>query len=184
MTVAGCTIHGHAIVSDEDCIGDAEGRVPADLRNEADWARFQAALDRAAVTVLGRLGHAANPNPKRRNRLVLSSAIAGIERRRDAVWWNPAAASVEDALLEAAPGGGIAAVVGGRRVFDLFLAVGFDEFHLARAASVSLPHGNPVFSRISPRHGAEEILDAHGLAAGPAEWLDHAARVSLVAWKR
>ena len=83
-------IEGHAIVSDDDRIADANGETPAELRNDADWARFQTALDTAAVTVVGRLGHAAHPNTKGRSRLVLSSGAKGIERRADAWWWNPA----------------------------------------------------------------------------------------------
>src|SRR4051812_36675988 len=48
-------IHGYAIVSDNDCIADASGQTPDMLRNEADWAYFQAELNRSTVTVLGRL---------------------------------------------------------------------------------------------------------------------------------
>src|SRR5271169_3255695 len=40
-------IHGYAIVSDDDRIADASGGMPTTLRNEADWAYFQAELDRA-----------------------------------------------------------------------------------------------------------------------------------------
>ena len=127
-------IHGHAIVSADDCIAGPDGFTPPELRNDADWRRFQQALDQAAITVLGRRGHEANPNAKGRNRLVLSSAAHGAERRADAWWWNPADALLEDALRLAAPAGGIVAVPGGRQVFDLFLSLGFDEFHLARAA--------------------------------------------------
>ena len=126
-------IHGHAIVSADDKIAGPDGLTPASLRNEADWQRFQRALDDAAVTVLGRLGHEANPNAKGRNRLVLSSSAPGVERRADAWWWNPCRAPLEAALRQAAPGGGIVAVPGGRQVFDLFLDIGFDAFHLARA---------------------------------------------------
>ncbi len=137
-------IHGHAIVSADDKIAAADGLTPPALRNQADWRRFQQALDRAAVTVLGRLGHQANPNVKGRNRLVLSSSVDGVERRADTWWWNPADVPLEAALRQAAPGGGIVAVPGGRRVFDLFLDLGFDAFHLARAAAVRLPDGKPM----------------------------------------
>ena len=147
------------------------------LRNEADWARFQAALDRAAVTVLGRLAHEANPNPKDRNRLVLSSSARGVERRADGWWWNPAEASLADALVAAAPEGGIVAVPGGMRVFDYFLAVGFDEFHLARVAGGRIPDGIPLFSALQDGGSAEAILRAHGLAPDATEMLDPEAGV-------
>ncbi len=162
-------IHGHAIVSADGRIAAADGSVPAALRNEADWVRFQAALDAAAVTVLGRRGHEANRNDKGRNRLVLSSSARGIERRAEAWWWNPAAVPLADALARAAPGGGVAAVVGGRRVFDFFLAAGFDRFDLARAGDVLMPDGIPVFSAVAEGKAAEAILALHGLVAGAPE---------------
>ena len=177
-------IHGHAIVSADDRIADADGRVPAALHNDADWQRFQAALDAAAVTVLGRHGHERNPNPLGRNRLVLSSSAIGIERRNDAWWWNPAKASLKEALAKVAHGGGIIAVVGGRHVFDLFLAVGFDQFDLARAARVKIPGGIPIFSAILAGRSAEEVLAGNGLSTGDAESLDRAAGVTLSVWRR
>ena len=176
-------IHGHAIVSADDRIADRNGVTPASLRNEADWARFQASLDLAAVTVLGRLGHEANPNVKGRSRLVLSSSAKGIERRADAVWWNPAEALFDDALALAAPAGGIVAVPGGRRVFDLFLSIGFDECHLSRATGVTIPDGIPIFSEVLAGRSAADILAAHGLVADPVEVLDPVASVEFTRWR-
>ena len=40
-------IIGHAIVSADGMIADRNRRMPAALRNDADWRRFQAALDRS-----------------------------------------------------------------------------------------------------------------------------------------
>ena len=51
-------IIGHAVVSADGRIADRHRQMPAILRNDKDWLRFQAALDRAALVVLGRLGHA------------------------------------------------------------------------------------------------------------------------------
>ena len=45
-------IHGYAIVSDDDRIADARGVMPRALLNDADWAYFQAELDRADLVVL------------------------------------------------------------------------------------------------------------------------------------
>ncbi len=182
--IGGWRIHGHAIVSADDKIAGRDGLTPPSLRNQADWRRFQQALDQAAVTVLGRRGHEANANPKGRNRLVLSSSAHGVERRADAWWWNPAGASLEDALALAAPAGGIVAVPGGRQVFDLFLGAGFDEFHLARAASVRIPDGIPIFSKIAEGLSAEALLAAHGLVGDDTEVLDSAANVTLARWRR
>jgi dihydrofolate reductase len=176
-------IHGYAIVSADDRIAGADGRMPAELHNEADWALFQAALDRAAVTVIGRLGHALTPNNLGRNRLVLSSSAPGIERRPDATWWNPAEATVLVALKAAAPTGGLAVVVGGKRVFDLFLEIGFDEFHLTRMPQVLIPGGIAVFSEIEAGRRAEDVLAGNGLAPGELRRLDEAADVSLAVWR-
>jgi hypothetical protein len=177
-------IHGHAIISDNDCIADSTGRTPPELRNAADWKRFQAALDRAAVTVLGRLGHEANPNRKKRNRLVLSSSARGVERRADALWWNPAEASVAEALGMAAAQGGVVAVPGGRQVFDLFLEIGFDAFDLARARGRVIPGGIPIFSAVKTGMRPENLLAAQGLILHSTEELDRDADVGLALWRR
>jgi hypothetical protein len=79
-------LHGYAIVSDNDRIADAEGRFPDALRSDADWVYFQAGLDRAVVTLMGRQSHEANPNEKNRPRLVMSRSASALERRPDA-WW-------------------------------------------------------------------------------------------------
>jgi hypothetical protein len=175
--------HGHAIVSADDRIADATGQTPASLRHDADWVRFQAALDASVVTVLGRLGHEAHPNRRGRNRLVLSSAARRVERRADTWWWNPAEAPLAEALAAAAPQGGIVAVPGGMRVFDLFLAAGYDEFHLTRVANVLVPDGTPVFSAVRAGGTADALLAASGLHPDAPELLDPAAHLSLTLWR-
>ena len=154
------------------------------MRNDADWTRFQAALDAAAVTVVGRRGHIANPNVKGRNRLVVSSSARDVERRNDAWWWNPREADVDEALTQAAPKGGVVAVTGGRRVFDLFLSYGFDAFFLARAHGVLIPGGIRAFSGIGADLSMDAMLDSHGLVAAWPEVLDPARGVDLVVWRR
>ncbi|MEX0852037.1 MAG: hypothetical protein WD036_01945 [Bauldia sp.] len=182
--IAGYRIHGHAIVSDDHRIAAPDGTTPPELMNPTDWRRFQAALEVAAVIVLGRRGHEANPNVKGRNRLVLSASARGVERRAHAWWWNPAEAPVEQAFAHAAPAGGIAAVPGGRRVFDLFLGISFDEFHLTRAAGVIVPGGIPLFSAADDGLTPEAILAGRGLIAGPRKTLDPQCGVTLVIWRR
>ncbi|HVL71523.1 MAG TPA: hypothetical protein VM434_06515, partial [Beijerinckiaceae bacterium] len=102
-------IHGYALVSADDRIADADGRTPDSLRNEADWAYFQRELDRAALVVLGRLGHEANPNPGR-TRMVVTSRVAGLERGPEGWLWNPARVPWAQAAAAALPGGGRVAV--------------------------------------------------------------------------
>lgn len=177
-------IHGYAIVSDDDRIADETGRTPDVLRNDADWAYFQKQLDLSDVTVLGRLGHETNPNPKGRKRMILSSSARGIEKRDDGWWWNPQALPWTDAVRTVLPQGGRVAVPGGRRVFDLFLEIGYDAFHLTRAEGVVLSGGVPVFSACETGNSAEAVLAQAGLRPGEREILDQAGPVSLVVWRR
>ncbi|MBB3021597.1 dihydrofolate reductase [Microvirga lupini] len=176
-------IHGYAIVSDNDCIADASGHTPEMLRNEADWAYFQAELNKSAVTVLGRLGHEANPNPKRRLRLILSSSSPGLERRADGWWWDPAKVPWDTAIRTVLPEGGRIAVPGGRQVFDLFLELGYNAFHLTRAEGTHVPDGIPVFSGCQTGRSAEAILSERGLVPRERQVLDPAGKVTLAIWR-
>ena len=154
--MSGAEVHGHAILSDDDCIADASGATPQALRNEADWKYFQRELDLADLTALGRLGHEANPNAKGRARLVLSHGARGLERRGDAWWWNPAQVPWAEASARLLPKGGRVAVPGGRK----------------------------VFGACGPGASAEDLLRRAGLRAGAAVALDAAANVALNVWRR
>jgi len=176
--------HGHAIVSDNDMIADADGHMPDALMNTSDWARFQRELGKAVAIVLGRKGHMAHRNIHSRNRVVLSTSARGIEKRDDAWWWNPAGASLDAMLAAAAPRGGIVAVPGGRLVFDHFLKIGYDEFHLARARGVKISNGIPIFSECASGRSAEEVLAAHGLVPTPSDVLDPPAGVAVTVWRK
>jgi len=176
------TIEGFAIVSDDDRITDAHGRMPDALRNQADWRTFQAGLDRMDAVLLGRLSHEATPNRAGRLRIVASSRARGIERRDDGWWWSPVLVPVADMLATVLPDGGAVGVPGGRGVFDIFLAHGYDAFHLTRARGVELPGGNPVFSDCSTGK-AELVLARHGLQPGPETVLDPDWPVVLTVWR-
>jgi hypothetical protein len=175
---------GHAIVSKDDRIADSTGRIPDALRNEHDWALFQAALDRSALTLIGRASHDATPNVKGRRRLIVSGSVRGLEHRGDGLWLNPAEVSVADALATVLPGGGEVAVVGGQAVFDLVGAAGFSAFHLARSRRVSLPDGRGLFAACERGVPAVSILMAGGLVAEPEIMLDADADVTLTIWTR
>lgn len=176
------SIDGYAIVSDDHCIADAAGQMPEALKNEADWAYFQAALDAATLTVVGRKGHEANPNHKNRRRLILSRSVHALVRRADGWWWNPAGCDWTTALKKAAPEGGAIAVPGGREVFDLFLALGYSSFHLARAEGTRVPDGTKLFSGLNGST-PEQLLASHGLKKQATHWLDRAACVSMTVWR-
>jgi hypothetical protein len=182
--VSGFDIHGYAIISRDDRIADAQGAMPEALKNDADWAYFQAELDRADWVLLGRASHEATPNTRRRRRIVLSHAARGLERRPEAVWWNPQAIAWRDAMARLAPDGARVAVPGGQGAFDLFLRIGFGAFHLSRAKRVALPDGRFVFS-VCEREGvtAETALLRAGLVAGATRDIDALAGVTLTVWR-
>lgn len=178
------TIVGFAIVSADDRIADAAGGMPDALKNDADWARFQAELDASAVTVLGRLGHEAHGNSRGRLRMIVSASVPSLERRDDGWWWNPAGLGWEAAIARVLPDGGRVAVPGGQGVFDLFRAIGYDEFHLTTARMVQLPDGRGVFAAVNAGDAAAEVLSRDGLAPGEAIPVDPAASIDLTVWKR
>jgi hypothetical protein len=175
---------GHAIVSANDRIADADGRMPPELHNERDWALFQSALDRAAITLIGRASHEATPNTKRRRRLIISRESGGLEERADGFWLNPAKLLLRTALEQLVPEDGVIAVVGGQAVFELVGAAGFSAFHLARVRGLVLPGGRGLFRACEEGVPAAKILSAGGLIAGREEMLDRDADVTLTIWSR
>ena len=177
-------IHGYAILSDDDRIAGPDGRTPPALRNEADWDTFQRELDRADLVAIGRLGHEAYPNAKRRRRLVLSRSSRGLERRGEEYWWNPESTSWSAASATLLPGGGRVAVPGGQAAFDLFLAIGYDAFHLTRAHGVTLSGGRAAFAACDRGFSAQAVLARAGLRPGAPETIDAAADVTLTVWRR
>jgi hypothetical protein len=176
-------LHGYAIVSADDRIADAAGIFPDALKSDADWRTFQAELDRAALSLLGRASHDAAPNPRRRRRLVVSGSVAGLVERPDAWWLNPADVPLVEALARLLPDGGRVAVPGGQGVFDLVRAgVGFTGFHLTRNIAVTLPGGRAVFAGCEQGRSAEEILAADGMT--PEAPVDLEPGVALTVWRR
>ena len=172
-------IIGHAVVSADGMIAGEDRTMPAALRNDADWRRFQAALDAAQLVVLGRLGAAAHPNPGRR-RLVVTSRVSALgpdPRDPFATDWNPAGRDFAGVLEALGLTAGIVAVTGGQRVFDLFLPL-FTRFDLVEMADVLLPGGVPCFSTGGPA----EVLHAAGLHPAETEALD--TGVKLTVWRR
>ena len=103
-------IEGYAIVSADGMIADRNGAMPDTIRNDADQRFLQAELDRAAVIVHGRHSHEGGPRAARRKRLVVTRQIASIApdpSLPNALLWNPAAATLEEALAKLGVGSGI-----------------------------------------------------------------------------
>ena len=69
-------------------------------------------------------------------------------------------------------------------VFDLFLTIGFDGFHLSRAHGVSLPGGRSVFSACDAGVAAAAVLEQHGLNLSERIPLDPAHGVEMDIWRR
>lgn len=170
-------ITGHAIVSADGRIADRHRQMPDVLRNETDWARFQRALDRAQLVILGRLGHEAHPNPGRR-RLVVTSRVGKLQRVDElTTLWNPAAVDFSDVLDEIGIGEGAVAVTGGQQVFDLFLPR-FTQFDLVTVDGALIPDGVPCFSGGWP----DEMLAQAGLRVTERELLEPGVRLHV--WRR
>ncbi|MGV3491562.1 MAG: dihydrofolate reductase [Devosia sp.] len=163
------TVEGHAIVSVDGMIAAADGTMPPELRSDADWWLFQAALDAAAIVVLGRIGHARHPNPGRR-RLVLTRSVASMEADPAdalATLWNPDGIGIGEVLERLGIGSGTVAVTGGTGTFDLFRPW-YDRFVLSEVRALTLPGGVPCFSTDHPRF----VLPGAGLEARDMSVID------------
>jgi dihydrofolate reductase len=179
-------IEGYAIVSADGMIADASGVMPQAIRNDADQSFLQAALDRAAVIVHGQHSYEGGPRASARKRLIVTRRVAAImpdPSYANALLWNPAGASLEDALAELGTSGGSIAVIGGTEVFGLFLPR-FDIFHLSVAARASIPGGRPVFPQVGPQATVEQVLAREGLQPTARSDLDPAAGISLTTFER
>ena len=177
-------ITGYAIVSDDDKIAGADGMTPLSLRNEKDWELYQRAQEFANLVVFARRSHDLEPNVRRSLRLVVSREAAGLEQRPDSWWWDPRRITWEEVATRLMPNGGVVAVGGGQVVFDLFLMIGFDGFHLSRAHGVKLPGGRSVFSACEAGVPATSVLEKNGLSLGRTIPLDPAHGVEMTIWKR
>lgn len=179
-------IEGYVIVSSDGMIADAKGEMPEAIRNDADQKYFQAALDRVAVVVHGRHSHEGGPRAARRKRLVLTRQVAALApdpAHPNSVLWNPAGASLEQAIEAVGDGDGVIAIIGGGEVFSMFLPL-YNAFHLSRAAKAKIPGGRPVFGEVGPNATPEDVLTRHGLKPGLRRDLDTEAGVTVVTWER
>jgi dihydrofolate reductase len=179
-------IEGYAIVSADGMLANAEGVMPDALKIEADQQFFADGLDGTDAVVHGRHSHENQPHSPERSRLILTRgvpALAPDPSNPKALLWNPAGCTWEDALRALGLERGVIGIIGGTDVFGMFLSIGYDAFHLSRAAHVNLPGGRPVFPDV-PARTPEDVLAAHGLRPGPVQVLDVAAGATLVTWSR
>ncbi len=179
-------IEGYAIVSADGMIADADGAMPDAIRNEADQRFLQTEMDRAAALVHGRHSHEGGPRAARRKRIIVTRQIAAVApdpANANALLWNPAGATIEQAIAALGIGDGTIAIIGGTDVFGLFLSL-YDAFHLTRADRAVIPHGRPLFPGVGPDMAVEDVLARHGLRPGPQRNLDAAAGITLATWQR
>jgi len=178
-------IEGYAIVSEDGMIADAKGNTPDTLKFEADRRFFESGIDGVDLVVHGRHSREQQPGSGSRRRLILTREISGVAADRsneNAVLWNPAGASFEQALTALGKPDSRIGILGGTAVFSLFLHR-YDVFHLSRVPRVRLPGGRPVFQEV-PMRSPEGVLATHGLRPGSRRVLDPAHGVTVVSWLR
>lgn len=145
------TITGHAIVSENGMIADADGNMPAGLIVDEDQQAFQSALDASSLVVLGRKGHERHPS-KGRRRLVATRSVPAFEpdpNCADAYFWNPQSFGFASVLDRLKINSGVIAITGGQNVFDLFLPI-YDNFCLTQVQGFRLEPGISCFANGDP----------------------------------
>ncbi|MGI9499716.1 MAG: dihydrofolate reductase family protein [Geminicoccaceae bacterium] len=173
---------GYAVVSADGFIADSHGHMPDALRFEADWAYFQAALDAADITLLGRHTHEVAPNVKHRRRLVVSRGVRAVIQEDACTWWaNPKEVTPASAVAVVSGSAAEVAVVGGTGVFGWILDEGdYETFHLSVAHQVRLGAGRPLFDDVDDLDAAIGKLEKKGLLTKQRSWLDQKAGLELL----
>jgi hypothetical protein len=178
-------IEGYAIVSEDGMLANSAGVMPDSLRFKADQVFFERGLDGVDVVVHGRHSHEQQRHSDLRRRLILTHRIPAIgphPSNRKALFWNPAGASLEQAMAVLGVPEGSIGVIGGTDVFGFFLNR-YDVFYLSRAPGVRLPGGRPVFPEV-PMRTPEEVLARHGLGPRQQRILNAEKAVAVVEWRR
>jgi hypothetical protein len=178
-------VEGYAIISEDGMLADAAGIMPASLKFQADQKFFEQGLDRVDVVVHGRHSRERQPHSHSRRRVIVTRqvpAIAADPSHEKTLFWNPAGASLEQALAALGTPNSTIGVLGGTDVFAMFLDR-YDVFYLTRVPGVWLPGGRPIFPEV-PARTPEEVLAGHGLARNQRRILDAAVGLVLVSWQR
>jgi hypothetical protein len=178
-------IEGYAIISEDGMLANAAGIMPESLNFEADQIFFERCLDGVDVVVHGRHSHENQRRSDLRRRLILTRAVPAIAADpsyKKALFWNPAGASLEQAMAVLGVPHGSVGVIGGTEVFGIFLGR-YDIFYLSRAPGVRLPGGRPVFPGV-PAQTPEQVLIHHGLKPGQRQSLDVDKGLVVVGWRR
>lgn len=178
-------IEGYVIVSADGMLADSSGVMPASLKFDADQRFFESALDAADLIVHGRNSFEDQPRSPGRTRIILTHSVPALARDPDnskSTLWNPAGASFEDACRMSGVTDGIAAIIGGPVVFEMFMDR-YDTFWLSQAHGLTIPGGMGGFPGV-PQRSPQDILAAHGLKADETRTLDADNRIDVTAWRR
>ena len=176
---------GYAIVSADGMLATAPLAMPQSLKIPGDQQFFEAGLDATDLIVHGRNSYEDQPRSPQRKRVFATRSVIVPVRDPDnpnAVLWNPAHASIEEAAHLVGVADGTVAAIGGTSIFDMFLDR-YETFFLSQAPHVKLPGGVPVFSGI-PARTPEEILAAHGLRSTARRVIDAAHDATVTEWTR
>ena len=178
-------IEGYVIVSADGMLADANGVMPASLKFEADQRFFESALDAADLIVHGRHSFEDQPRSPERTRIWVTQTVPAVSpdpANPKATLWNPAGASFEDACRMSGVTKGIAAIIGGPVVFEMFMDR-YDTFWLSQAHGLTIPGGMGSFPGV-PQRSPQDILAAHGLKPEETRVLDADRRIDVTAWRR
>jgi dihydrofolate reductase len=178
-------IEGYAIVSEDGMVADENGVMPSGLIVEADQKFLSDKLDRADFLVHGRHSHESQQLSGNRRRLIASRTIEAIEssdEHPNALLWNPAGLSLEEAADMLGISQGKAAILGGPEIYSLFLPR-YDVFHLSRVGDLKVTGGRPLFHNTGTS-SPEEALRANNLIDIEQQHLDEEGRVTLTTWYR
>lgn len=178
-------IEGYAIISEDGMLATADRVMPDSLKFDADQQFFENGLNHVDVVVHGRHSQEQQARSPLRHRLILTRRVPGVAAHPSnprARLWNPAGASLKEALAALGPPGPNIGVIGGGDVFELFLDQ-YDVFYLTRAPGVWLPGGRPVFPEV-PARTPEDVMAGRGLAPGPRVVLDPLCGLTMVGWLR
>ncbi|MFZ5733701.1 MAG: dihydrofolate reductase [Pseudomonadota bacterium] len=176
---------GFVIVSADGMLADEHLVQPAALRNKADYRFFVDGLRRADIVVHGRNSGDSDPHSISRRRVIVTRSVERLAPHPDipnAVLWNPAGATFEEACSVLTVTSGTVAVIGGPDVFAMF-AQRYDVFWLSQAERVRIPGGQGGFPGV-PRITPQAVLASWGLKADAPRMLDEANDVSVTPWRR
>ena len=138
-------------------LADATGAMPPTLVIEADQRFLSDGLDCASVLVHGRNSHEKQPQSPQRRQLIATRTIEAIAAAPDqpkALLWNPAGLSLEKAAELLGVRHGTVAILGGTKIFALFLPR-YDVFYLScRATFVRRAANIPAGSATQCRRGS------------------------------